>query len=122
MHIDVKQLGWIPEGGGWRVHGMGSSVRHQRRHQHLGFDYVHAMIDDHSRLVYAEIHCDEKGATVAGVLLRAAESFAGHGIQIQEVISDKACAYRKSVEFKDAVSAIGAKQLFFKPHCPWQHG
>ena len=121
VHIDVKKLGRIPQGGGWRVHGLGSSRRHQRKHQHLGFDYVHAVIDDHSRLAYAEIHRDEKGATAAGVLLRAAEFFARHGIQIQEVISDNAFAYRKSAEFKNAVAAIGAKQLFIKPHCPWQN-
>lgn len=88
----------------------------------MGFDYVHAVIDDHSRLEYAEIHPDEKGATATGVLLRAAEFFASHGLQIKEVISDNAFAYRKSAEFKDAVAAIGAKQLFIKPHCPWQNG
>lgn len=122
VHIDVKKLGRIPDGGGWRVHGPGSGRQHQRKDLRLGFDYVHAVIDDHSRLAYAEIHSDEKGATAAGVLLRAAEFFAHHGVQIREVISDNALAYRNSAEFKGTVAAIGARQLFIKPHCPWQNG
>ena len=93
-----------------------------RKRQVLGFDYVHAAVDDHSRLAYAEIHPDEKGATAAGFLTRAAEFFAGHGIEIREVISDNAYAYRNSIDFRDAVATLGAKQRFIKPHCPWQNG
>lgn len=122
IHMDVKKLGRIPDGGGWRIHGPGSSREHQRKHQRVGFDYVHGVVDDHSRLAYAEIHPDEKGVTAAGVLLRAAEFFASHGITIREIISDNAFAYRNSAAFKDAVAAIGARQLFIKPHCPWQNG
>lgn len=122
VHVDVKKLGRIPDGGGWRAHGPGISREHQLKHQRLGFDYVHAVVDDHSRMAYAEIHPDEKGSTAAAVLLRAAEAFASHGITIREVISDNAFAYRKSADFKDAVAALGARQLFIKPHCPWQNG
>lgn len=64
IHIDVKKLGRIPEGGGWRVHGRGARPACKRG---LGYDCVHTVIDDHSRLAYAEIH-DEKGATAAEVL------------------------------------------------------
>ena len=118
VHVDVKKLGRIPDGGGWRVHGRSEKVRGRG----IGFDYVHAVVDDHSRLSYAEIHPDEKGSTAAAVLLRAAAFFASHGVVIREVISDNAFAYRHSVDFKDAVSALGARQLFIKPHCPWQNG
>jgi transposase InsO family protein len=122
VHVDVKKLGRIPDGGGWRVHGPGTSRERQRKHQRIGFDYVHAVVDDHSRMAYAEIHPDEKGSTAAGVLLRAAQAFASHGVTIREVISDNAFAYRHSTDFKDAVAALGARQLFIKPHCPWQNG
>lgn len=117
--MDVKKLGRIPDGGGWRTHG-----RNQRPdiHRHVGFDYVHAVVDDHTRLAYAEIHPDEKGQTAAGVLLRAAEFFASCGFTIKEVISDNALAYRNSAAFKDAIATLGARQLFIKPHCPWQNG
>jgi transposase InsO family protein len=123
VHVDVKKLGRIPDGGGWRALGRTQTTAHHKNKRHrIGFDYVHAVVDDHSRLAYAEIHADEKGTTAAGVLLRAAEFFAAHGIAIREVISDNAFAYRYSRDFKDAVAALGARQLFIKPHCPWQNG
>ncbi len=121
VHIDVKKLGRIPDGGGWRVHGREANTRNRKNP--IGFDYVHAAVDDHSRLAYAEIHPDEKGATAAGFLTRAAAYFTSHGVtRIERVISDNAFAYRHSTAFKDAVAALGAKQKFIKPHCPWQNG
>ena len=69
IHVDVKKLGRIPDGGGWRAHGRSERPNWKRG---LGFDYVHAAVDDHSRLAYAEVLPDEKGATAAGFLLRAA--------------------------------------------------
>jgi transposase InsO family protein len=119
VHIDVKKLGRIPDGGGWRAHGRSENVRGRG----IGFDYVHAVIDDHSRVSYVEIHDDEKGETCAGVLTRAAAFFASCGIEkIERVISDNAFAYRRSQAFKDAVADLGAEQRFIKPHCPWTNG
>ena len=123
VHIDVKKLGRIPDGGGWRAESGQNRRNHRTSHERVGFDYIHAVIDDHTRLAYAEIHADEKGATAAGVLTRAAEFFARNGIPaIERVLSDNAFAYRKSVAFKDAVAQIGAEQRFIKPHCPWTNG
>jgi transposase InsO family protein len=122
VHVDVKKLGRIPDGGGWRALGRAATGRHHDKPIKIGFDYVHAVVDDHSRVAYAEIHPDEKGATAAGVLLRAAQFFASHGVTIREVISDNAFAYRHSNAFKAALAALGARQLFIKPHCPWQNG
>jgi len=123
VHVDVKKLGRIPDGGGWRVHGRQTSNAGGSKNRRLGFDYVHAVIDDHSRLAYAEIQPDETGATAAGVLARAAKYFAEHGIDhIERVISDTAFAYRNSKVFKEAVADLGAVQKFIKPHCPWQNG
>jgi transposase InsO family protein len=124
VHIDVKKLGRIPDGGGWRAEGQ-TVQNHRSRadRKRLGFDYVHVVVDDHSRLAYAEIHADEKGATAAGVLLHAADFFASCGIpKIERVISDNAYAYRLSTHFKNAVAQIGAEQRFIKPHCPWTNG
>lgn len=123
VHIDVKKLGRIPDGGGWRGDPEQSRRNHTTPSAHVGFDYVHAVIDDHSRLAYAEIHNDEKGNTAAGVLLRAAAFFAASGIpRIERVLSDNAFAYRKSTAFKQAVANLGAEQRFIKPHCPWTNG
>jgi transposase InsO family protein len=123
IHVDVKKLGRIPDGGGWRAHGRETTGAQKHKRQLIGFDYVHAVIDDHSRLAYAEIHDDEKGTTAAGVLRRAAAFFAQNGIpRIERVISDNAFAYRNSADFRAAVAEIGAVQRFIKPHCPWTNG
>lgn len=123
VHIDVKKLGRIPDGGGWRADPDQSRRNHTAGHRRVGFDYVHAVIDDHTRLAYAEIHNDEKGVTAAAVLLRAATFFASCGIpKIERVLSDNAFAYRLSADFKDAVAQLGAEQRFIKPHCPWTNG
>jgi transposase InsO family protein len=119
LHVDVKKLGRIPDGGGWRAHGRGVRPRSVRG---LGFDYVHAAVDDHSRLAYAEVLDDEKGATCAGFLTRAGAFFAGHGIAIERVITDNAKNYRISRDFAAAAEAIGARQKFIRPHCPWTNG
>jgi transposase InsO family protein len=120
IHIDVKKLGRIPEGGGWRARGRVAGVD---RHQRVGYDYVHTAIDDHSRLAYAEIHPDERGATCAGFLVRAAAFFASHGItRIERVMSDNAFNYRLSNDFTAALAGLGARHILIRPHCPWTNG
>ena len=120
VHVDVKKLGRIPDGGGWRVHGRGPRPGTARR---IGFDYVHAMVDDHSRFAYAEVLPDEKGATCAGFVQRAAAVFAAAGItDIERVITDNARNYRGCTVFAAAVTGLGARQKFIRPHCPWING
>lgn len=75
IHLDVKKLGRIPTGGGWRLHGRGTRPSGRRG---AGMDCVHTAIDDHSRLAYAEVLDDELGTTCAGFLRRAAAFFAGY--------------------------------------------
>ena len=118
VHIDVKKLGRIPDGGGWRAHGRSEEVRGRG----IGYDYVHTAIDDHSRLAYAEIHPDEKGTTAAGFLARAAAFYASHDIRIERVISDNALAYRNSAVFHQTAADLGIVQKFIRPHCPWTNG
>jgi transposase InsO family protein len=119
VHMDVKKIGRIPDGGGWRAHGR--AARDPDRAHKTGFDYVHSLVDDHSRLAYSEVLSDEKGATCAGFLARAAEYFAAHGIdRIERVMTDNAWAYKWSL--REVVAALGARQVFIKPHCPWQNG
>ncbi|WP_179224346.1 DDE-type integrase/transposase/recombinase [Geodermatophilus pulveris] len=105
VHIDVKKLGRIPDGGAWRAHGRGTRPSSARG---LGYDYVHAAVDDHFRLAYAEILGDEKGATCAGFFIRPPPFYAGHGITIERVITDNAFNYRRSRDFAAAATAIGA--------------
>ena len=120
IHIDVKRLGRIPAGGGWRAHGRGARPRRLRA---VGFDYVHSAIDDHSRLAYAEVQPDERGATCAGFLARAANFFAAHGItRIQRVMTDNAMNYRHSAVFQGTLAELGARHILIRPHCPWTNG
>jgi uncharacterized protein YjbI with pentapeptide repeats len=81
------------EGGGWRAHGRDNIARAPKAG--IGFDYVHSLVDDHSRLAYSEILPDEKGHTCAGFLRRAAAYFHNRGItRIERVMTDNAWAYR----------------------------
>jgi len=121
VHMDVKKLGRIPTGGGWRAHGRAAGSTSRARATKVGFDYVHSLVDDHSRLAYSEVLPDEKGVTCAGFLTRAAAYFAAHGIsRIERVMTDNAWAYQRSI--KGVCASLGARQKFIKPHCPWQNG
>jgi transposase InsO family protein len=123
VHVDVKKIGRIPDGGGWRAYGRAMGSTAAKKKARIGYDYVHSMVDDHSRLAYSEILPDEKGTTCADFLARAADYFAGKGIAaIERVMTDNHWSYRHSADFKAAVAAIGARQKFIKPHCPWQNG
>jgi transposase InsO family protein len=124
VHVDVKKLGRLREGGGWRVHGRDSDpARQARGAARVGFDYVHAAIDDHTRLAYAEVHPDEKADTCAGFLRRAAAAFATHGIDgIERVMTDNALAYRRSTAWRDALAEIGAQARFTRRYRPQTNG
>ena len=119
VHMDVKKIGRIPDGGGWRAHGR--AARDPDRTHKVGFDYVHSLVDDHSRLAYSEVLPDEKGTTCADFLARAAAYFAAHGItQIDTLMTDNAWAYKWSL--RQICADLGIHQIFIKVHCPWQNG
>jgi IS30 family transposase len=123
IHMDVKKIGRIPDGGGWKAHGRQMGKTSAQKKARIGFDYVHSAVDDHSRLAYSEILGDEKGLTCAQFLARAADYFAVHGIAtIERVISDNHFSYRRSNDVAAVIAALGAKHVFIKPHCPWQNG
>jgi len=89
----------------------------------VGYDYIHAAIDDHTCLAYAEVHPDERVHTCAGFLLRAAAFFADHGIDtIQRVMTDNAMSYRRGLAWRDALATIGAKARFTRSYRPQTNG
>ncbi len=123
IHIDVKKIGRIPDGGGWRAHGRQMGSTSAAKKARIGFDYVHAAVDDHTRLAYAEILPNEQGPTCAGFLRRAGEFFAANGITtIRQVMSDNALNYTRSNDFAAAIADLGAQHITIRPHCPWQNG
>ena len=123
VHVDVKKIGRIPDGGGWRSRGRQAANQNGRKKLRVGYDYVHSAVDDHSRLAYSEILGDEKGATCAGFIARAAAFFATVGItRIERVITDNHMSYKLSNDVADVLAELGATHKFIKPHCPWQNG
>jgi transposase InsO family protein len=119
LHIDVKKLGRIPDGGGWRIHGQDTKLHRTSRQ---GWDYVHVAVDDHSRVAYIEILPDETGDTCAGFLHRAVGWFRNRGVIIRRVLTDNAMAYRLSKTWAAVCSALQIKRRFTKPGCPWTNG
>lgn len=121
IHMDVKKIGKIPAGGGWRARGRAATAAERHHRAPIGYDYVHSVVDDHTRLAYSEVLADEKGPTCAAFLERALAYFAEHGIpRVQRLMTDNAWAYRWSL--RQVCAEHGIRQKFIKPHCPWQNG
>ncbi|MFE9143783.1 IS481 family transposase [Streptomyces tubercidicus] len=120
VHVDVKKLGRIPDGGGHKVLGpqAGRATRSS-----MGFDYVHSAVDDHTRLAYSEVHGDEKAATCAAFLDRAATFFQNVGIdRIERVLTDNAWPYRKNFAWRDALARLGATGKLTRAYRPPTNG
>jgi transposase InsO family protein len=123
VHMDVKKIGRIPDGGGWRAHGREMGSSNARKKIKVGYDYVHSVIDDHSRLAYSEIHPDERADTCAGFFARALDYFADHGIgRVERLMTDNAFSYRHGRQLRELLEAHAIKHKFIRPHCPWQNG
>lgn len=122
VHMDVKKVGRIPDGGGWRAHGRQMGSTSARKKARIGFDYIHSVIDDHSRFAYSEVLGDEKAATCAGFFARAVAVFAANGIVVRELMTDNHWSYTRSNALAAHLTELGAKHRLIKPHCPWQNG
>ena len=125
LHVDVKKLGRIPPGGGWRLDGQNASDHHRNRTraEPIGYDLIHVAIDDFSRVVYAEVLPDEKVATCAAFLHRAVHWFRDqHGVTVRRVLTDNALSYRRGNAWAAVCSALQIKRRFIKPFCPWTNG
>ncbi|HWJ63491.1 MAG TPA: IS481 family transposase [Acidimicrobiales bacterium] len=122
-HMDVKKIGKIPDGGGWRAHGRAAGSASRDRNTKVGYDYVHSLVDDHSRLAYSEILDDERADTVAAFYQRAVAYFADHGIEhVERLMTDNAWSYRHGRRLRELLAEHRTRHLFIKPHCPWQNG
>ena len=130
IHVDVKKIGNIPDGGGWRFAGRKQGGRNRRStphaprthgHPRLGHAYLHSVIDDHSRVVYSEVHDDEKAATAVGVLERAVAWYAQRAVSVERVLSDNGPAYR-SRAWAQACQRLGIKHSRTRPYRPQTNG
>ena len=118
LHVDVKKLGRVPDGGGWRVHGRSEAVRGRGN----GWDYVHVAVDDHTRLAYAEVLPDERATTCAAFLRRAVGWLAGHGVTVRRVLTDNAKSYRVGAAWIAACTELAIGRRFIQPGRPWTNG
>jgi transposase InsO family protein len=118
VHVDIKKLGRIPAGGGWCIHG-----REARPHRHRGqgYDFVHAAVDDRSRLAYVEIMADERKETASAFMTRAIGFFAERGITIERVLTDNGSCYR-SRPFAAVLSSAGIAHRRTRPYRPQTNG
>ena len=132
IHVDVTKFGNVPDGGGWRFVGRQQGDRNRAatdterrkgrvRGPRVGVAYVHTVIDDHSRVAYAEICTDEKATTAIGVLQRAVAWFADHGVTVERVLSDNGPAY-KSHAWRDACIELDIKHRRTRPYRPQTNG
>jgi transposase InsO family protein len=117
VHVDIKKLGRIPKGGGWRSHGRGKANNHKQTM--VGYAYVHSAVDDYSRLAYSEVLDNEQGATAAEFWRRARKFFADNGFKVDRVLTDNGSCYR-SHEFAHALQL--ARHSFTKPYRPQTNG
>ena len=92
------------------------------RRAHLGYDYAHAIVDDHSRLAYVELHDDEKAATVTGFVERALAFFAEHGILGKRLMTDNAFVYVKNRSLRELLARHGIRHLRTEPYRPRTNG
>ncbi|WP_405526455.1 IS481 family transposase [Streptomyces avidinii] len=129
VHVDIKKLGNIPDGGGWRVVGRTAGDRNrqattdQRKSSTpvIGYSYIHSAVDDHSRLAYSEVQANERQETAAGFWQRANAFFAAHGITVERVLTDNGSCY-KSKLFTRTLTAAGITHKRIRPYRPQTNG
>lgn len=117
IHLDIKKLGRIGQGGGKRVRGRVSGTHFKR----LGWDYVHIAIDDHSRLAYAEIFSDETAASVVAFTAHALEFFEAAGIEARRILTDNGPGYR-SHAFRELLEGRAISMHKTRPYRPQTNG
>ena len=131
LHVDVKKLGNVPDGGGWRYLGRaqgeknraGTAGKPRSKHYNplIGTAFVHTVLDDHSRVAYAEIHDDETATTAIAVLPHAGAWFAARGVTTRRVLSDNGSCYR-SHAWRQACAELGITPKRTRPYRPQTNG
>jgi transposase InsO family protein len=133
IHVDVTKFANIPDGGGHkfmtrqqsshnaRQTAQRTGERNHRYQPRIGIAFVHTVIDDHSRMAYAEICTDEKAVTAIGVLRRAAAWFGEHGVTVERVLSDNGSAYM-SYAWRDACAELHIIPKRTRPYRPQTNG
>jgi transposase InsO family protein len=118
IHVDVKRLGRVPDGGGHRI--LGPSAR--RGDGRVGYDYLHVAVDDATRLAFIGVHPDERAATTVRFMRDAVAFFAEHGARVERVMTDNAMTYTHSRQLAAFFAALGIRHLRTRPRRPQTNG
>jgi transposase InsO family protein len=127
VHFDVKKLGRIAGGAGWRVRGGAQHYNRTytdaagRRRNTVGYEYVHIAVDDHSRLAYAEVLADEKAASAVTFLRHALAYYRRHGVVVERILTDNGSCYRATLHAL-ACRALGIRHSRTRPYRPQTNG
>ncbi|WP_455355239.1 IS481 family transposase [Streptomyces sp. SYSU K217416] len=118
VHVDIKKLGNIPDGGGHKTLGRQAG---RKTRSGAGYSYIHTAVDDHSRLAYSEIHTDERKETATAFWTRAQAHFTSCGITVERVLTDNGACY-KSHTWRDTLAAAGIAHKRTRPYRPQTNG
>ena len=120
LHIDSKRFSRFTRPG-HAVTGTRDRTGAEKR-MRVGHEFVHSLVDDHSRLAYSELHPDERAATVVGFVERGLAFFAEHGIQAQRLMSDNAWTYTHSRALRALLTRRGIRHLLIEKRRPQTNG
>jgi transposase InsO family protein len=118
VHVDVKKLGRIPAGGGWRAHGRGNANDSKRTQ--VGYAYIHSAVDAYSRVAYSETLANERADTAIGFITRATHWFAERGVTIERVLTDNGACYKR--RFSEALTELRIRHSRTRPYRPQTNG
>ena len=122
LHMDVSRYARFLRPGHRVTGNRSQSLRGRSIHTRVGYDYAHAIVDDHSRLAFVELHDDEKAATVTGFVERALAFFAEHGITTKRLMTDNAFAYVQNRSLRELLARHGIRHLTTRPYRPRTNG
>jgi len=122
LHMDTSRYARFLRPGHRVTGDRSQSLRGRSKKTLIGYDFAHAIVDDHSRLAYVELHPDEKAATVTGFVDRALAFFATHGIAAKRLMTDNAFAYTHNRSLRELLSHHGIRHLTTEPYRPRTNG
>jgi transposase InsO family protein len=120
LHVDSKRFVRFTRPG----HAV-TGDRHvtgAEKRMRVGYEWVHSLVDDHSRYAYSELHRDERAATVTAFLERGLTHFAELGIEPKRLLSDNAFVYRHNRSLRELLGEHGVRHLFIRPRRPQTNG
>jgi transposase InsO family protein len=126
VHVDIKRLSKISSrGAGHRVLGTRASQHSRRIHGRksgvTGYEYLHVIVDDYSRVAYAEILDDLTAVAATAFLRRAVAWYATRGVTVQAVMTDNGSCYIAH-DYAQALRRLGLKHLRIRPGRPRTNG